>query len=49
VWTVNDPALIRKYAADTRIAAIITDEAARALAIVKGPQSPQSPQSPQGR
>lgn len=36
VWTVNDPALIRRYAADTRIAAIITDEAERALAIVSG-------------
>lgn len=36
VWTVNDPGLIRKYAADPRIAAIITDEAARALAIVAG-------------
>ena len=36
VWTVNDPGRIRKYAADTRIAAIITDEAAQALAIVSG-------------
>jgi glycerophosphoryl diester phosphodiesterase len=36
VWTVNNPGLIRKYAADTRIAAIITDEAAQALAIVSG-------------
>jgi hypothetical protein len=36
VWTVNNPGLIRKYAADTRIAAIITDETAQALAIVSG-------------
>jgi glycerophosphoryl diester phosphodiesterase len=34
LWTVNDPELIRRYAADDRIAAIITDDAARALAIV---------------
>jgi glycerophosphoryl diester phosphodiesterase len=36
LWTVNDPELIRRYAADDRIAAIITDDAARALAIVAG-------------
>jgi glycerophosphoryl diester phosphodiesterase len=36
VWTVNDPGLVRKYAADPRIAAIITDEAAQAIAIVSG-------------
>jgi glycerophosphoryl diester phosphodiesterase len=36
LWTVNSPALIRKYAADPRIAAIITDNAAAALAIVSG-------------
>jgi glycerophosphoryl diester phosphodiesterase len=34
VWTVNSPALIRKYAADPRIAVIITDVAAQALSIV---------------
>jgi glycerophosphoryl diester phosphodiesterase len=34
LWTVNSPALIRKYAADPRIAAIITDLAAQAVAIV---------------
>jgi glycerophosphoryl diester phosphodiesterase len=34
LWTVNSPALIRKYAADSRVAAIITDVAAEALAIV---------------
>jgi glycerophosphoryl diester phosphodiesterase len=34
LWTVNSPALIRKYATDPRIAAIITDEAAQAVAIV---------------
>jgi glycerophosphoryl diester phosphodiesterase len=34
LWTVNSPALIRKYAADPRVAAIITDEAARAVTIV---------------
>lgn len=33
LWTVNDPHLIRKYAADPRVAVIITDEAERALAI----------------
>jgi hypothetical protein len=31
---VNDDADIRKFAADPRVAAIITDEAAKALAIV---------------
>ena len=36
LWTVNSPALIRKYAADPRVAAIITDTAAAALAIVSG-------------
>jgi glycerophosphoryl diester phosphodiesterase len=36
LWTVNDPGLIRRYAADSRIAAIITDKAAQALAIVRG-------------
>jgi glycerophosphoryl diester phosphodiesterase len=34
LWTVNDDAAIRQFAADPRIAVIITDEAARALAIV---------------
>lgn len=36
LWTVNSPSLIRKYAADRRVAAIITDTAAAALAIVSG-------------
>lgn len=36
LWTVNSPGLIRKYAADPRVAAIITDTAAAALAIVSG-------------
>jgi len=36
LWTVNSPALIAKYAADPRVAAIITDTASQALAIVKG-------------
>jgi glycerophosphoryl diester phosphodiesterase len=34
LWTVNSPVLIRKYATDSRVAAIITDVAAEALAIV---------------
>ena len=34
VWTVNSAALIRKYAADPRVAAIITDVAAEAVTIV---------------
>jgi glycerophosphoryl diester phosphodiesterase len=34
VWTVNSPALIRRYAADPRIAAIITDAAPQAVSIV---------------
>ena len=36
LWTVNSPGLIRKYAADPRIAAIITDVAAEAVDIVSG-------------
>ena len=36
VWTVNSPALIRKYAADPRVAAIITDVTAQAVSIVAG-------------
>jgi glycerophosphoryl diester phosphodiesterase len=36
LWTVNSPGLIRRYAADPRVAAIITDEAAQAVAIVSG-------------
>ncbi len=36
LWTVNSPALIRRYAADPRVAAIITDVAAQAVAIVAG-------------
>ena len=36
VWTVNSPALIRRYATDPRVAAIITDVAAEAVAIVAG-------------
>jgi glycerophosphoryl diester phosphodiesterase len=34
LWTVNSPALIRRYAADPRVAAIITDVAAQAVSIV---------------
>jgi glycerophosphoryl diester phosphodiesterase len=34
LWTVNQPDLIRKYAADARVAAIITDVAAEAVSIV---------------
>jgi glycerophosphoryl diester phosphodiesterase len=34
LWTVNSPALIRRYATDPRVAAIITDTAAQAVAIV---------------
>ena len=34
LWTVNSPDLIRRYAVDPRIAAIITDVAAQAVAIV---------------
>jgi glycerophosphoryl diester phosphodiesterase len=34
VWTVNSPTLIRKYAADPRVAAIITDVTAEAVPIV---------------
>ncbi|HSZ38485.1 MAG TPA: glycerophosphodiester phosphodiesterase [Trebonia sp.] len=44
LWTVNDPALIRKYAADDRITAIITDDAARALAIVADAKDAEAPQ-----
>jgi len=40
LWTVNSPRLIRKYAADPRIAAIITDHAAEAVAIVTGGSPP---------
>jgi glycerophosphoryl diester phosphodiesterase len=36
LWTVNSPALIRKYAADPRVAVIITDVAAQAVSIVAG-------------
>jgi glycerophosphoryl diester phosphodiesterase len=36
LWTVNSPALIRRYATDPRVAAIITDTAAQAVAIVGG-------------
>ena len=36
LWTVNSPSLIRKYAADPRVAAIITDVAAHAVSIVAG-------------
>ncbi len=36
LWTVNSPALIRRYATDERVAAIITDVAAQAVAIVAG-------------
>ncbi len=34
LWTVNEDADIRRFAADPRVAAIITDESARALRIV---------------
>ncbi len=34
LWTVNEDADIRRFAADPRVAAIITDEAAKALRIV---------------
>jgi glycerophosphoryl diester phosphodiesterase len=34
LWTVNDDADIRRFAADSRVAAIITDQAAKALQIV---------------
>jgi glycerophosphoryl diester phosphodiesterase len=36
LWTVNSPALIRRYAADPRVAVIITDVAAEAVSIVAG-------------
>jgi glycerophosphoryl diester phosphodiesterase len=36
LWTVNSPGLIRKYAADPRVAAIITDVAGQAVSIVAG-------------
>jgi glycerophosphoryl diester phosphodiesterase len=36
LWTVNSPALIRRYATDPRVAAIITDVAPQAVAIVAG-------------
>jgi glycerophosphoryl diester phosphodiesterase len=36
LWTVNSPALIRRYAHDPRVAAIITDVAAEAVSIAAG-------------
>jgi glycerophosphoryl diester phosphodiesterase len=39
LWTVNSPALIRRYARDPRIVAIITDAAAQAVSIVTGAAS----------
>ena len=36
LWTVNSPELIRRYATDPRVTAIITDVAAQAVAIVAG-------------
>jgi glycerophosphoryl diester phosphodiesterase len=36
LWTVNSPTLIRRYAADPRVVAIITDVAAQAVSIVTG-------------
>ncbi|MGH3263965.1 MAG: glycerophosphodiester phosphodiesterase [Trebonia sp.] len=36
LWTVNSPALIRRYASDPRVAVIITDVVARAISIVAG-------------
>ena len=37
LWTVNSPALIRRYAHDPRVAVIITDVAAEAVSIVAAP------------
>jgi glycerophosphoryl diester phosphodiesterase len=34
VWTVNSPELIRRFATDSRVAAVITDVAAEAVSIV---------------
>jgi glycerophosphoryl diester phosphodiesterase len=42
LWTVNDDADIRRFAADPRVAAIITDEAVKALAIVGQAGAPAS-------
>jgi glycerophosphoryl diester phosphodiesterase len=39
VWTVNSDALIRTFAADPRVAGIITDRAERALELVAAIQS----------
>jgi glycerophosphoryl diester phosphodiesterase len=36
VWTVNSPVMIRRFAVDPRVAAIITDVAAEAVGIVAG-------------
>jgi glycerophosphoryl diester phosphodiesterase len=36
LWTINSPVLIRRYATDPRVAAIITDVAAEAVSIVAG-------------
>jgi glycerophosphoryl diester phosphodiesterase len=41
LWTVNSPALIRRYAADERVAAIITDVAAQAVPIVAAAGEPR--------
>ena len=43
LWTVNSPALIRRYAADPRVAVIITDVAAQAVSIVAGAGGGSSP------
>ena len=42
LWTVNSATLIRKYAADPRVAAIITDVAAEAVAIVTSSAAAQA-------
>jgi len=46
LWTVNSPALIRRYATDPRVAAIITDTTAQAVAIVGGAGTPASARRP---
>jgi glycerophosphoryl diester phosphodiesterase len=33
VWTVNDEALLRRFLADVRVAAVITDDPAKALSL----------------
>ncbi|HVT66122.1 MAG TPA: glycerophosphodiester phosphodiesterase [Trebonia sp.] len=43
LWTVNSPGLIRRYAADPRVAAIITDVAAQAVSIVRAAHPAAAP------